>query len=105
MDNHARLTFTSSSSATFNLSKASNVTAYMQLWYTGSVPATVKLTLASDGTVVTAPPGGFDSKNGVTIQQFNPGQQFYPWKSSGPDRAVLAGLAVCMPTMRAGTAM
>lgn len=88
LDNHALLTYNSTAPATFNINKATTDTTYMQLWYTGSVPATVTLTLNDDGTVVSAPPGGSGSANGVTIVQYNPGQQFYPWQSTGPDRAV-----------------
>jgi minor extracellular serine protease Vpr len=89
LNNHARLMYSNADLATFNLSKATTATAYMQLWYTGSVPASITITLNDDGTVLTVPPGdNSGSKNGVTVFQYSPGQQFYPWQSSGPDRAV-----------------
>lgn len=87
--NHARSAFTNVASTVFNINKSAADTSYMQAWYSGGLPANVTVTFADDGTIAgPAPPGGSASAGGVTVYQYNPGQQFYPWTSSGPARAV-----------------
>lgn len=62
--------------------------AQVTAWYTGAAPANVTVAF-EDGTVVTCPPGVVVADpSGITISQYNPGAQFYPWTSTGPDRAV-----------------
>ena len=87
--NHAGSDYTASGPIIVNFSKSNTTTTYVQIWYTGSQPANVTVTFADDGAVVgPAGPGGNASSDGIAIFQYNPGQQFYPWTSSGPDRAV-----------------
>ena len=89
LPNHAGTDYTASGPITVNISKIGNATSYLQIWYTGSQPANITMTFADDGAVVgPVGPGGSASSDGITIFQYNPGQQFYPWTSSGPDRAV-----------------
>src|SRR5207237_487337 len=92
--NHSRLTYSNTQLATFDFDKATPDTTYMQVWYTGSVPATVTVTLNDDGTQVIVPPGNHSATmNRLTVYQYKPGQQFYPWQSNGPDRAVWIEIA------------
>jgi len=90
LPNHARATF-SSTTATFNFNKTSSSAAYFQGWYTGSVPAKVTLTMSDTATTVSVKPGNncaSSSDSSIVLCTYLPGQQFYPWTSSGPDRAV-----------------
>ena len=90
LPNHARARY-STTPAIFNFNKTSTDTAYFQLWYTGAVPANVTLTLNDTGTSVIVAPGNncaTSSDNSIELCTYNPGEQFYPWRSSGPDRAV-----------------
>jgi hypothetical protein len=85
--NHANTTFTSASPAVFDISIAANNGVAFQLWYTGALPATVSFTT---NITLTAPTNSCASSPDGTVRvcQYNPHQQFYPWTSSGPDRAV-----------------
>jgi len=88
--NHARATY-STTPGVFDFSKSNANQVAFQLWYTGTVPANVTLTANDTGTAVTVTPGNNCSSspdNTITLCTYLPGQQFYPWKSSGPDRAV-----------------
>ncbi|MDP9160889.1 MAG: S8 family serine peptidase [Acidobacteriota bacterium] len=90
LPNHASAAY-SSSPAIFTFVKANTSSAYLQLWYTGAVPANVTLTMNDTATSVVVTPGnGCASSPDSTIVLCAslPGQQFYPWTSSGPDRAV-----------------
>jgi hypothetical protein len=90
LNNHARSTY-SNTATIFPLTKSSTGNVYMQAWYTGSVPAKVTVKMAATGATATALPGNTcaSSTDGtITVCQYLPGQQFYPWTSSGPDRAV-----------------
>jgi hypothetical protein len=91
--NHAGGSYSNASPTVFNVTKSSATTSYMQIWYTGAQPANVSVSFTDDGVTVTAPPGGSASSDGISIIQYNPGQQFYPWQSSGPDRAVWIQIA------------
>lgn len=90
LPNHARATY-SSTAAVFNFNKSNTSTVYFQLWYTGAVPANVKLTMNDTATSVTVVSGNncaSSTDNSIVLCTYLPGQQFYPWTSSGPDRAV-----------------
>ncbi len=89
LKNHARSTYSTTATA-FPFKKSTTDTVYFQIWYTGSLPANVTLTM-SDGTHATVAPGnncGVSTDGTITLCTYLPGQQFYPWQSSGPDRAV-----------------
>jgi minor extracellular serine protease Vpr len=87
--NHARLTYTTTP-AVFDFNKSNTDAVAFQLWYTGKVPANVTLTINDTNTSVTATPNNCSASadNSIELCNYLPGQQFYPWKSSGPDRAV-----------------
>jgi minor extracellular serine protease Vpr len=88
--NHARAAY-STTPAIFNFNKTSSSTVYFQMWYTGGLPANVTLTMNDTRTSVTVQPGNrcaTSSDNSIVLCTYLPGQQFYPWTSSGPDRAV-----------------
>jgi minor extracellular serine protease Vpr len=90
LPNHAQLTF-STTPAVFNFNKTSTGNVTFQMWYTGSVPANVTLTMNDTGATATVTPGNncaFSPDASIILCTYLPGQQFYPWKSSGPDRAV-----------------
>ena len=92
LNNHALATYDSTQDTVirFNKSKASAVA--LQAWFTGQVPA--KITVAFDDGFVLGPLASpsftFTSASGGGVQmaQYAPGQQFYPWSSDGPDRAL-----------------
>jgi subtilisin family serine protease len=91
--NHAAGNY-STTATNFTLTKANTAVTTMQLWYTGSRPANVSIRFADTGVLVgPVPPGASLSKDGITIFHYNPGTQFYPWQSSGPDRAVWLQIA------------
>ncbi len=88
LTNHAGGTYTSAGDTVVAMSKASATTTYMQVWYTGSIGAQVTVTFADGTTVGPVGPGGSISASGVTIYQYAPGNEFYPWQSTSGDRAV-----------------
>ena len=85
--NHAGADYSAGSPAevTFQLTgDRANPTA----WYSGDGPATVTIEL-SDGTRVgPVEPGQSVSADGISITQYRPGEEFYPWTSTSGDRAV-----------------
>jgi minor extracellular serine protease Vpr len=89
LPNHARNTY-STTAAVFPFSIATSSTDTGQIWYTGAAPANVTVTTNDNGDKVTVAPNNCSSSSDGTISVCNylPGEQFYPWQSSGPDRAV-----------------
>jgi hypothetical protein len=90
LPNHARATYSHAKPAAFPFTRSGTDPVYFQLWSTGSVPADVTLTMNDTATSVTAPPNACVSSPdaSITLCHYLPGQQFYPWTSSGPDSAV-----------------
>lgn len=90
LNNHARSTY-SEIAQVFPLNKSTADNVYFQVWYTGGLPANVTLTMNDTSTSVTVAPGNncnSSADGSITLCTYLPGQQFYPWTSSGPDRAV-----------------
>ena len=90
LNNHARSTFTQTGTV-FPLSKSTTDTVYFQIWYSGALPANVTVKMSDNGATVTALPGNTctaSTDGSIIVCQYLPGQQFYPWTSSSPDRAV-----------------
>jgi len=88
-NNHARSTY-SQTAAVFPFNISAPDTLYFQIWYTGSQPANVTLTTSDNGDSVTVAPNNCNSSTDgtITLCSYLPGQQFYPWQSSGPDAAI-----------------
>jgi minor extracellular serine protease Vpr len=91
--NHARATYSQTATVfPFTISAPPNDdNLSFQIWYTGALPANVTLTTNDNRDSVTVAPGKDCNSSGdgsITLCQYSPGDQFYPWKSSGPDRAV-----------------
>jgi minor extracellular serine protease Vpr len=88
--NHARATYTETKATVFPFNLSSVSTEYFQIWYSGALPANVKITANDDGDSVTAAPNSCESSTDSSIEvcSYLPGEQFYPWQSSGPDAAV-----------------
>jgi subtilisin family serine protease len=90
--NHAGADFDSGAPTAISIAKASTGFAVMSGWYSGSVPAEVTVTF-DDGTVVgPVGPGMTGSASGVTIINYAPGTEFYPWQSTSGDRALWIGV-------------
>lgn len=89
-NNHARSTYTNTTPTVFPFTLSSVSTEYFQIWYTGVLPANITVTANDNGASATAAPNACASSTDSSIEVCNylPGQQFYPWQSSGPDRAV-----------------
>jgi minor extracellular serine protease Vpr len=88
LNNHARSTYNNTGTVfPFTISTGT----VSQIWYTGSAPANVTLTVNDDGDSVRVGPGtncNISTDGSLELCQYDPGEQFYPWQSSGPDRAV-----------------
>jgi len=91
LPDHAQTPFSATAAVVpFTKSNASDGD-FGQIWYTGASPANVTLTTSDNGDSVTVAPGNNcnSSNDGTLVMcQYDIGQQFYPWQSSGPDRAV-----------------
>jgi minor extracellular serine protease Vpr len=90
LPNHAHVTY-GATPGVFNFTKTSTDPAYFQIWYSGDALARVTLSMKDTGTSVTVLPGSHcasSADSSITLCTYLPGQQFYPWTSSGADRAV-----------------
>ena len=90
--NHAGGDYNSSSSTVIGISKASMTFAVMSGWYTGSQPAEVTVTFDDGTTVGPVGPGSSTSSSGITIINYTPGTEFYPWTSTSGDGALWMGV-------------
>jgi hypothetical protein len=90
LSNHARAAY-STTPAVLDLNKSTTDPEYFQIWYSGGAPANVTLTMNDNLQSATVTPGNNCSSSldgSITLCTYLPGQQFYPWMSSGPDIAV-----------------
>lgn len=69
--------------------KVDDGSSYPTAWYSGAAPAHITIEFA-DGTVIgPVGPGAFvQNESGVSITQYTPGTEFYPWQSTSGDRAI-----------------
>jgi subtilisin family serine protease len=90
LPNHSGTGFDNTTS-TIGFSKASTAFGVMSAWYSGDAPADV--TVRFDDGLVIGPigPGQQQTQDGITVVQYLPGQEFYPWTSDSGDRAVWVG--------------
>jgi minor extracellular serine protease Vpr len=98
LPNHARAGYGAPTPAMIPLQKSAADPVNFQAWYTGSAPAVVTLTMADDLATVTLEAGAANAcrrsaDRSLKLCQYAPGEQFYPWTSVGPDRAVLIEIA------------
>ncbi|TWT39960.1 Subtilase family protein [Phycisphaerae bacterium RAS1] len=61
-------------------------------WYTGSQPAEITVRMDDGAVVGPVPAEDYRIENGISIYQYAPGQEFYPWTSTSGDRAVWIGI-------------
>ena len=61
----------------------------MTLWYDGSLPAEITVSLDNGVTVGPIGPGQSVNQNGIFAVQYTPGNEFYPWISTSGDRSAL----------------
>ena len=94
LPNHAGGTYSGSTPTVVPITRSSADTTEMQLWYTGSLPAGITLSF-DDGTTVgpVAPDGYIENQKGITIIQYTPGQEAWPWTSTSDDRGVYFQIA------------
>ncbi len=92
LENHAGADYDSVSETVIGISKASTTFAVMSAWYTGGQPAEVTVTFDDGTSVGPVGPGGFLAENGVTIINYTPGTEFYPWLSTSGDGALWMGV-------------
>ncbi len=85
--NHSGANFDTTGTAVM-LQKAAIDTVYGQIWYSGSHPASITIAFADGAKAGPVGPGSSASNAGITIFQYEPGQEFYPWTSTSGDRAV-----------------
>lgn len=88
LPNHARAGFEASEATRITFNRASDGTHYATAWYDGEVPAEISVELASGVRAGPAGPGQSITENSITITQYQPGAEFYPWTSDSGDRAV-----------------
>ena len=74
LPNHAQVPY-STTPGVFNFNKTSTNSAFLQLWYTGTVPANVTLTMNDTATSVTVTPGNHcssSSDSSITLCTYLP---------------------------------
>jgi minor extracellular serine protease Vpr len=85
--NHAGADYAAGSPAVIHFGLTGD-SSYPSAWYTGSAPATVTVELGDGTKVGPVAPGDSASAGGVTVTQYAPGKEFYPWTSNSGDHAV-----------------
>lgn len=91
--NHAGADYDSTGETVIGISKAATTFAVMSAWYDGSQPAEVTVTFDDGTTVGPVGPGSSTSANGITIINYIPGTEFYPWLSTSGDGALWIGVS------------
>ncbi|RLB40136.1 MAG: hypothetical protein DRH30_08865, partial [Deltaproteobacteria bacterium] len=92
LPNHAGADYDGMSETVIGLSRASGTFSVASAWYTGSRPAEVTVTFDDGATVGPVGPGSSISEAGITIINYVPGTEFYPWLSTGGDSALWIGI-------------
>jgi minor extracellular serine protease Vpr len=89
LPNHAGGAYNGATATVVPISRSGAETTDMSLWYTGSEPAEVTLSFDDGTSVGPIGPGDWvENQKGISIIQYDPGQEFYPWTSTDGDRAV-----------------
>lgn len=92
LDNHASAEYDAMAETVIGLSKAATTFAVMSAWYDGGQPAQVTVTFDDGTSVGPVMPGNSTSSNGITILNYTPGTEFYPWASTSGDGALWIGV-------------
>ena len=88
LPNHSKTSYASTATSTIGISRASTANTIMSAWYDGAVPAEISVAM-DDGTLVgPVAPGNLLTRDGISIINYNPGTEFYPWLSDSGDHAV-----------------
>ena len=90
--NHAGADYAAGSPAVIRFGLTGD-SSYPSAWYTGSAPASVTVELGDGTKVGPVAPGQSASAGGVTVTQYAPGKEFYPWTSNSGDHAVWLNIA------------
>ncbi len=84
-DNHAGGSYTNTADSLIPFSLADTATYRMSIWYDGNFPAEITIELADGTTVGPVTQGNFANQNGIFIQHYVPGTEFYAWNSTSGD--------------------
>ena len=89
LPNHSGAYYDNTRDTVVPLTKKSEAeSSFLYMWHTGTLGADVSVEFADGARVGPVGPGESLDESGVAIFQYNPGQEFYPWRSTGGDRAV-----------------
>jgi minor extracellular serine protease Vpr len=88
LPNHARAGFDATEATRITFNRTNDATHYVTGWYDGEVPADITVELAGGIRAGPVGPGQSVTENSITITQYPPGTEFYPWTSTSGDRAV-----------------
>lgn len=92
LDNHAGADYDSNGETVIGISKASTAFAVMSAWYDGDQPAEVTVTFDDGASVGPVAPGNSATADGITIINYSPGTEFYPWTATSGDGALWIGI-------------
>ena len=85
---HAGGSYSGDADTVVRLTSTSASQEWAQMWYSGAAPADVTVSFDDGASVGPVPSPGCASGSGITICQYAPGAEFYPWQSTSGDRAV-----------------
>ena len=87
--NHAGGDFSSSGESIIQFTKQSSAqSTFLSMWYAGAFRAEVTVEFEDDTRVGPVGPGESKEESEITIIQYEPSEEFYPWQSTSGDRAV-----------------
>jgi minor extracellular serine protease Vpr len=98
LSNHSGVDFNNAAPSVIHINKTSDTYAVMSGWYSGARPSEVTVSFADGASLGPIPPGNNMTSNGITIINYSPGTEFYPWTSNGGDRALYIGVSGHMST-------
>ena len=93
LSNHSGIDFNNAVPSVIQINKTSTTYAVMSGWYSGARPSEVTVSFADGTTLGPIGPGINTTSNGITIINYNPATEFYPWISNGGDRALYIGVS------------
>ncbi len=93
LSNHSGIDFNDAAPSVIQINKTSTTYAVMSGWYSGARPSEVTVNFADGASLGPIGPNTNTTLNGITIINYNPGTEFYPWTSNGGDRALYIGVS------------